>query len=366
VRPRGQHGQDQMADISTGSHAARHRLDEPRKPAATQTLLPHATRLFPKNRGADGYAVTGVAARCDWVLLSDHHAPQIHLHRNRATAHPRHIFLSLRAPFQAIRAFHDRILPGLSRDFVLITGSEDITLPRQTDARWRRFTDEEHAMMDAILAHPNLLHWYAENLDQGGHDKRSPLPLGLVFPGGMPDRLIQPAPPPLAQRPLHAFCAHRHREGPQWEARRRVSQLANGPWRAFCTQPASELSEPAFMEQVERHAFVLCVEGGGLDPSPKAFSALLHGAIPIIRDTALTPAYARFPVVVVKDWSAQALSPRLLRRWHNALLPWFDEPSMRREVLHRLSLDYWWRLIESGARLKRTGGMAIGPAGQGE
>lgn len=309
---------------------------------------PHSTRLFPKNRGADGYAVTGLAARCDWVVLSDARAPHVHLHRNRDTDRPRHIFLSFRAPFHAIRYFAQSILPALASDFVLITGSEDVTLPRQTDARWRRFDAEERAMLARILDHPRLVHWYAENLDEGGDAKRSPLPLGLVFPDGMPDELVLPAPPPLARRPLRVFCAHRHRDGPQWAPRRHITRLAEGPWQGFCTAPAHEMPEPAFMAQVERHAFVLCAEGGGLDPAPKAWSALLHGAIPIIRNTALMPAYAHLPVAVVEDWHADALSPARLTRWRDALLPWFDDTSMRREVLHRLSADYWWRIIAAG------------------
>jgi len=325
---------------------------------AGNAICPQATRLFPKNRGAEAYAITGIAARCDWVVLSDHRAPHIHLHRNRDTDQPRHIFLSLRAPFHAIRHFAERILPRLRADFVLITGSEDITLPRQTDARWRPFDAEEQAMLSRILDHPNLRHWYAENLDEGGHPERSPLPVGLVFPGGMPDGIVLPGPAPLAARPLRVFCAHRHRDGPQWELRRHVSRLARGPWRDFCTLPGAELPEPDFMAEVERHAFVICAEGGGLDPAPKAFSALLHGAIPIIRDTALVPAYAHLPVVVVEDWTAGALSPARLARWRDALRPWFDEEAGRREVLHRLSGDYWWRIVESGRPVARSGALA--------
>lgn len=321
-------------------------------------LQPQSTRLFPKGRGADAYTISGLAARCDWVVLSDNHPPHVHLHCNRTTDHPRHIFLSLRAPFHAVRHFTKVILPRIRSDFVLITGSEDITLPRQRDARWRRFDAAEQAMLAQILNHPHLRHWYAENLDEGGHPRRSPLPLGLVFPQGAPEGLLMTAPPPLAQRPLRVFCAHRHRDGPQWEPRRRVSRLAGGPWRDYCTTAAQEMPEPAFMAEVEAHAFVLCVEGGGLDPSPKAWSALLHGAIPIIRKTAVAQAYTHLPVVVVDDWTGDALTPAWLAHWRAAFLPWFDDPFARHEILHRLSLDYWWRIIASARPVKDKGTMA--------
>lgn len=125
------------------------------------------------------------------------------------------------------------------------------------------------------------------------------------------------------------------------------------------------MPEADFMAALEAHAFMLCVEGGGLDPSPKAWSALLHGAIPIIRDSPLVPAYARLPDVVVADWHEGALCPAKLARWHAALRPWFDDPDARREVLHRLSGDYWWRLIAAARPLEGSGALARLPVPSG-
>ncbi|MEN9063000.1 hypothetical protein [Ponticoccus litoralis] len=36
---------------------------------------PLTTRLFPKAGGADRYRISGLAARCDWVVLSDTQPP---------------------------------------------------------------------------------------------------------------------------------------------------------------------------------------------------------------------------------------------------------------------------------------------------
>lgn len=318
-----------------------------------------STRLFPKNRGADRYTLSGIAARCDWVLLSDNKAPHTHLQRNVETECPRHIFVSLRAPFYALRAFVNEILPSLEFDFVLITGSEDITLPMQVDFRWRRLDSEEQVFLRQIADHVHLRHWYCENLDRNDHAKRSPLPLGLVFPDGNPEEVKIRTPQPLDGRALRVFCAHRHREGPQWELRRRVSSLAGGHWRHFCTVPDTELPEPEFMREVERHAFVVCAEGGGLDPAPKAWSALLHGAIPIIRATALAPAYAHLPVVMLNDWCEDAITPEKLAGWRAQLLQWFDIPQKRQEVLHRLSIDYWWEMIAAGNSLEASPSLAV-------
>lgn len=203
-------------------------------------------------------------------------------------------------------------------------------------------------MMARILAHPLLVHWYVENLDRGGASKRSPLPLGMVYPEGCAVPETVPEVPALAARPCRVFCAHRLREGPQWELRKTVSTLAAGPWRDFCTLPEGELPEADFMKALERHSFVLCVEGGGLDPSPKAWTALLRGAVPIIRRTAQSEVYAHLPVVFVEDWSETSLSPARLASWQQTLAPAFDTPEGRRKTLHRLSLEYWWDLVASG------------------
>src|SRR5262245_31888673 len=110
----------------------------------TDTLLDvHSIRLFPKGCGADAYQITGIAARCDYVILSDVRRPEIHVHRNVNTSSTRHIFLSMRSPFVALKYFTKRVLPTLNSEFILITGSEDITIPNQCDRRWRKFNKTE-------------------------------------------------------------------------------------------------------------------------------------------------------------------------------------------------------------------------------
>ncbi len=313
---------------------------------------PQETRLFPKGNGAAAYKITGLAARCDMVVLSDTCDPQTHVHRRPGCEQYRHIFLSLRAPFIALQFFTQEVLPKLVDDFVLVSGSSDLTLPDQTDRRWRRFTCEEHAMMDQILSHPRLLHWYAENLDRGGHPKRSPLPLGMVYPRGRGAPLSIPTLPPVNERPYQVLCAHRPRKSPQWETRRHVSALAQGPWKGFCTVPEGELPEEEFMRAISEHRFVICAEGGGLDPSPKAWVSLIHGAIPIIRRTALADAYAHLPVAIVDDWSEDALSMDRLGQWQARLAPALETLEGRRMTEFRLSMDYWWQLVTSGTAIR--------------
>ena len=49
-----------------------------------------------------------------------------------------------------------------------------------------------------------------------------------------------------------------------------------------CPPPPPVVSRREYLALVASVPFVACVHGGGLDPSPKAWEALLVGTIPII------------------------------------------------------------------------------------
>jgi len=306
-----------------------------------------STRLFPKNQGASAYQITGIASRCDWVVLSDTKKPQVTLHKNIATGSPRHIFLSLRDPFIAIRHFVERVLPTILEPFILISGSEDVTVPQQIDKRWRSYNAEEQGLIAHLLNHPLLSVWFAENLQDGSHHKFRPFPLGMVFINNQSHEITVPEVMPLHARPLRILCAHRVRPGPQWKMRRQVTKLAQTDWAKWCTVLEEEVNEERFLELMEQHSFVLCVDGGGIDPSPKAWQATLHGAIPIIRETPLQKAYEKLPVVMLPAWQSQHITGDFLRQWVVTTGVKQLQTGGRKITLERLGIDYWWDQISS-------------------
>lgn len=312
-------------------------------------LKVHSTRLFPWGSGADRYEITGIAARCDWVLLSDNQPPEIHLVKQGSPSSPSTIFLSMRNYRKALEFFANDILPELTHSIILISGSEDVTLPNQIDTRMPPMRHRDRQTFDHIMNDPRIKTWYAENLDCRDHKKLRPIPLGLVHadPPVIREDIRVPEVPRLSSRPISVLCAHRVREGSQWTARRNVTELARTSWSEFC-EIQSTLPEPDFLRSLTHHSFVLCVEGGGLDPSPKAWQALLHGAIPIVRRTALFDAYKRLPIMFVDQWHASEISTEILVAWKNALVPHFDDPMGRKYLLHKLSIDYWWQLMIEG------------------
>lgn len=305
------------------------------------------TRLFPKNEGADQYEVTGLAARCDVVILSDYKDPVSHI-INQHQKPPRTIFLSMRNAEAALLSFHNDVLPNLHEPFVVVSGSEDGTFPVQFDCRFQPRSPEARSAIRNCLNHPLLQHWYAENLSDTYQSNMSPIPLGMVFMSQKERDAfkVQPA-PAFAERTKKVLCAHRVRQGAQWQPRRLVSQLAATSWEGCCTVLDEEVPEPEFISLIRSHAFTICVEGGGFDPSPKAWLTLLNGGMPIIRSGSLDDAYRLLPSIIVDDWDEHALSQKKLDEWFEEWSPKLSDPDYQRAVLERLELEFWWRIIQS-------------------
>ena len=51
------------------------------------------------------------------------------------------------------------------------------------------------------------------------------------------------------------------------------------------------------------------------------------------------------PVAFVDEWDENCLTSSRLAGWIETLAPFYEDPTLRREVLDKLSLDYWWSKI---------------------
>ena len=314
-----------------------------------------STRLFPKGMGADKYEITGLARYCDWVLMSDRAAPHTHLVKKSGTETPRHIFVSMRNPEAALPIL-SQMLGSIRqrRSVTLILASDDWTFPVQMDRRRPFYSMSLRQDIIETLSSPAVREIFVENLDTEGIPRVTPIPLGIVFHDNSDARRLSDVRTTRDERgietcPATAFCGHRVREGDQWLRREKVSALVEGPWASFCEAPSRELSEPDFFSAAMRHSFVICVEGGGLDPSPKAWQTLLHGRIPIMRRSPATHAYRDLPVLFVDDWTESALSAPALSYARTSMLHHFTDPARWQDVLQRLTMSYWRERILGSA-----------------
>jgi hypothetical protein len=278
------------------------------------------------------------------VLLSDVGKPRYRFINQAGIAEPKTVFLSLRGGLEAIGFFERTILSRIKRQYVLITGSEDFTIPYQTDLRWPQATEAIKESIRRILESGFLIHWFAENLDARISPKMSPLPLGYVCDQAIPQQPTElTIGKPLDQRKMTLFCCHRVREGPQWDERRYVSELLERAALDSAIVMRDELSKEAYASMLDESAFVCCVKGGGIDPCPKAFQSLQRGAIPIIKSSPIDECFRGLPVWIVNDWTEILMN----RKEIEVMLLRFAAQRPSPHILaSRLSLDYWWAMVQ--------------------
>jgi len=288
---------------------------------------------------------SGFAARCSWVIGS-RHRPQTSAWGDITVA-PKTIFV--RTPF--LQAFYHRILPCLSHRFVLLTGDHDATIPRQLDFRYSKLMLTRR-VWEAILADQRIIHIFSENLDEAVPSRISPLPIGVnpnEFPKGNGDYLVNEivGASRITDRPLTVLrCDRIRNRGQQWKPRYIVKQRCEGVWKSFCKSASAPSGKP-FLTLLQSVSFVICVHGGGLDPSPKAWEALMAGSIPIIEHFAGDASYRELPVVFVDSWKSSLLTNSSLQQWRSQLAPFFENAEKRAAIVQKLFSKYWWSKVEA-------------------
>ena len=208
-----------------------------------------------------------------------------------------------------------------------------------------------------------VLHVFSENLDEAG-PKVTGIPLGInpgEFPGYNGDYLLKKiaGPDKLSSRPLKVLETSRQRDGPQFAERARVLSMCHNEWKDLCVHRSSSKAE--FFERLQDFPFVMCVHGGGQDPSPKAWEAIMAGTIPIIQHYPGDHGYNELPVVFVDTWIADVISQTNLRSWMDQLSPFYETPGLRRVVVERLHARYWWAKVDAvlNGRMSNESTLAI-------
>lgn len=290
-----------------------------------------------------------IAAHCDWALL-------LPCFFGDLSVAPRTVFVHhLMLPY-----FVDKVLPKIDPryKFVLVTSGTDQTIPTgRGDVRFHPLkgfasTKDGGRNWRLLTNHRQIIHWYCENHDLS-HPKVSTLPVGVVdgLYGMEHIRIIEPL-IRLDNRTVQFLVAHRVRTGKgQWELRQKVSEWCqlqqdeHLPSQILCVTPPATITrdhrkgipQGPYVELAQNMSFILCVQGGGLDPSPKAWEAIMMGTIPIIQHSTLDDAYSLLPVVFIDDWSRLFGSVSKVRtrlqvlRAH--LSPYYTNPDLRAKVI---------------------------------
>jgi hypothetical protein len=283
----------------------------------------------------------GISKRCDWFI------DEVNLIKK--TEVPKTIFLSTKS-FLSFGFFVDELLPNLKEDFVLIIGSEDSTFPiGDKECRKMYMTPENRKRYHILKENRYLKCCFVENLDRVGNTGLHPLPTGIL---PYKEKIFPLKKVSFKNRSLKAVCIHKGRQGPQWKDCHKVTGKCKNEWKGFIDYKET-CRKPEFLNLLKKYSFCVCVHGGGIDPSPKAWEALAMGCIPIIQHSTLDEAYSRFPVAFVDSWDENSITKEKLRKWRSELSPRFTNPELRAKVLEMLGVDYWWEIIQEKLKPKK-------------
>ena len=291
----------------------------------------------------------GIAAMCDWALL-------LPCFYGNWEIPPKTVFVHhLMLPH-----FVSYVLPNLPSHyrFVLVSSGTDQTIPTgRGDVRFTPLngfanTVDGGANWQLLTTHSQIIHWYCENHDLLNANV-STLPIGVVegvF--GMAHIDIMEPLMPIEKRSLTYLVAHRLRNAVgQWALRAEISESCKRQRHkarggdSLCISPPETLqkdhrrgiAQAEYLHIAQNVSFILCVHGGGIDPSPKAWEAIMMGTIPIIQHSTLDDAYAQLPVVFVKDWAElfdNTYHVRLrLAKARAKLVPYYSNAEIRAKVL---------------------------------
>lgn len=267
-------------------------------------------------------------------------------HKIKDSRKPRRVFVFSGGvtPANLLTFTEQRLREGACLKVLVLAGS-DRTFPKQIDQRHNgnpAGSIEATRQLVELLSRNGASMW-VENLDTYGLGI-NPLPTGFL-PGKDPGAVRMLRPPawkvPQSSEP-RVLLFQRTRDGSQWDARREVEKLAETVWADFVDIHRDPVSIAVYRKTLKNYPLNLCVEGGGLDPSPKAFETLWAGSIPIIRRSATSEAYRELPVIFVDEWAPESLSlDTLVAQTERLKFDWPDWSRVRRRLTER----YWWKKV---------------------
>lgn len=295
----------------------------------------------------------GIAGRCDWFINGNQ------LLNITNTDAPRTIFLTAYRGTPGIIFLVRSLLPKINNKFVLIIASEDYTFPTgKGDVRFENYKYCQ-AEIQQLFDSKWVTHMFVENMDTK-HAKMSPIPLGLLSSNRIDLESHEYTDIDFSRRTNLCFCAHRTRSGDgQWKDRAIADTLCVTKWEQFVSFYGNQdLSHSDFIDKLRNSIFCLCIHGGGYDPCPRFFEAILHGTIPIIQHSPLDEVFSKFPVLFIDELTESCLSESMLLEKVEEIREFYEGPK-RKEVLQMLTMDYWWKMITDKIKIIKPNVIAV-------
>jgi len=291
---------------------------------------------------------TGIAKNCDCIIIN-----LTKTIFNKSPEDIKTVFVNTRIKHKAILIFRKLLNNELknTKDLIVIIAGEDWTFPNSVDKRMHDTPKKHIKVYYNLIKHPNVKTFFIENLDcymaphvhsfpLGFNPKESTLDINyfLNFENKNFDRPLK----------FTSFNRGRSKVG-EWATRGNVEKLCKtNKWKKFYIHTGL-LHHTKFLETMAKYTFTLAVNGGGIDPNPKIFEAILLGTIPIIvKREPYTDSYKDMPVIVLdEEWNEHTFTEEKLKKWYDKCKPYLEDGNEREKVLEKLTLEYWWNVIIS-------------------
>lgn len=248
------------------------------------------------------------------------------------------------------RFFFKYIYPYIppNHKYYLLIADHDCTIPINNDVRFSKEEAMTIDMWNTIVENKQIIHIFASHLILKASDRYSPFPVGFNplehLNHDIDTLLSKKINLDIMNKPLIMKGCCRIRHESQWNDRRIVKSLCNTSWRKFSNW--NNIPKELFFDEIQKYPFLLCPHGGGIDPNPKAFSAIYCGVIPIMkRFPNCDILYNNLPVVFINDWKSNNITLDKLIKWRDELKSYFYDKDKRQRVLYKLTSEYWLKFI---------------------
>jgi hypothetical protein len=349
--------QEQKArKLNTLVSAIKHKLPENKYP-----LKLHSTREF-EYMNNNPESIFNLAVMCDWYITKKG------IFKIVDTDQPKVIYLDTHT-YKNLVNFTKNTLPYLKHKFILVMAGHDYMTPLgkfEANTKFYDIPEWQDIKMD-LIDHPNIIRIFVENLDMF-HPKLEPIPLGMCFAKFdlyYHDILNGFVDIDYDKKDIEVLCQHNihwteNANPTSWcygyaNDRIKFNEIAQKePLNKLVHIVQHDVKETAWGRKVEdfktnvlRSSFLVCIHGGGLDPCPKVWEAILLGSIPIICKSTVSDAFKCLPVVIVDEMDEKTITLENLDKWYDQYIPYYKDKEKRKEVLYKLSGKYWIDYIRS-------------------
>jgi hypothetical protein len=210
---------------------------------------------------------------------------------------------------ECVRYFINVCLVNITKPFVIVSGSSDLTTPRDILS---------NTEMLNFLEDSRVIHWYGQNVDFV-HKKVTNIPIGLDYHSLLKPNVLKwhdnvincnsqelmlsnivKNSKPFNIR-LTKCYANFHIELRSTLTNDRVDAVKNID-RAIIFYEPFQINRKTFWENQSNYKFAVCPHGGGYD-THRLWECLVLGCIAIVKTSALDVLYKDLPVVIVNKWS---------------------------------------------------------------